>query len=136
MGFQRPSSDRIFRVLLLFVSEEGDVWMAGRMEKSHFHIYIVDNKCSMYAMTYRNDSIVKQNFKQSNLYGLLQNINGTTYGFPEPFNSSFGIHSPYLKINRISCNGCARIQQAKCTTSTKVAEGINPRPPIISLPMQ
>jgi hypothetical protein len=84
----------------------------------------------MYAMTYRNDSIVKQNFKQSNLYGLLQNVNGTTYEFPEPFNSSFGLHSPYLKINRISCNGCARIQQAKCTTSTKVAEGINSRPPI------
>jgi hypothetical protein len=77
----------------------------------------------MYAITYRNDSITMKNFNESNLYGQLQNENGTLYEFPAPFNASLGIDSPYLKVNRISCNGCERIKNTKCLKHKKEAAG-------------
>lgn len=74
----------------------------------------------MYAWTYRNSSVVQQTFKQSNLYGFLKSEDGNQVDVPEPFNVSLGVDSPYLKVNRISCNGCSRIKNAtQCTKKPK-----------------
>lgn len=51
------------------------------------------------------------------LHGQLQNKNGSLFDFPAPFsNVSLGLDSPYLKISRISCNGCENIQSVGCTS--------------------